>query len=139
MHFTEDHRQFCHVGDQVDNCKLGFFLDASFDEETQDFAFTTSGGATLTSIRADIWQGAGSDREDCNADGGGAATDARTSEKIGADCKKVNPCDSGGPLTLAQSTRAKVSPTERARARERAKAKAKAKAKTKANARQRQR
>ena len=35
-----------------------------------------AGGAR---VRADIWQGAGSDREDCNSDGGSAATDARTS------------------------------------------------------------
>ena len=44
MHFTKDYRKFCHVGDRVDNCKLGLFQDASFNGDTQDSAFTTSGG-----------------------------------------------------------------------------------------------
>ena len=44
MHFTTDYRTFCHVGDGVDNCKLGFFQDASFAGDMQDSAFTTSGG-----------------------------------------------------------------------------------------------
>ena len=44
MHFTKDYHRFCHVGDQVDNCKLGSFQDASFPGALQDSAFTISGG-----------------------------------------------------------------------------------------------
>ena len=39
-------------------------------------AVRVAGGAC---VRADFWQGTGSDREDCSADGGNAATAARTS------------------------------------------------------------
>ena len=44
MHITKGYRKFFHVGDRVDNCKLGLFQDESFDGDTQDSAFTTSGG-----------------------------------------------------------------------------------------------
>ena len=36
IHFTKDHRQVCHVGDQAHFLRLGLFQDASFAGDLQD-------------------------------------------------------------------------------------------------------
>ena len=83
-----------------------------------------AGGAR---VRTDIWQRAGSDREDCSTDGGSAAADAGTSSgTLRRNWHRLQESDAGDrrkPGTLALTTwkltlssRAKVSPKERARA-----------------------
>ena len=43
IHFTKGYRQFGHVGDQVDTCKLCLFQYASFESDLHD-SKATSGG-----------------------------------------------------------------------------------------------
>ena len=43
MNQTKNHRQFCHVGNQIEDCKLGLFQDALFAGDLRD-SKSTSGG-----------------------------------------------------------------------------------------------
>ena len=43
IHFAKDYRYSCRVGDQLDNCQLGLFQDASDAGDLQLFKSTSSG------------------------------------------------------------------------------------------------
>ena len=47
IHVTKDYQQFCHIGGQVDNCKLVLFEDAAFAVDLRD-SKSTSGGVLCT-------------------------------------------------------------------------------------------
>ena len=44
-HHTTDYKQYCHVGDNTKQCRLGLFLDSDFAGDLEDLKSTS--GATL--------------------------------------------------------------------------------------------
>ena len=44
IHYTKDHRQYCHVGNTAQHCRLGLFQDSDFAGGLEDFSKSTSRG-----------------------------------------------------------------------------------------------
>ena len=43
IHYTSDHRQYCHVGNAARHCRLGFFQDSDFARDHEDSKSTSRG------------------------------------------------------------------------------------------------